>query len=177
MNAVQSRNSKKCPFGSRERTGSLHRSAEAERDFLKSEKAIAEAENADGTKRLQETTEDLQAMKEKRDRVERELSEQVCLKDATIADLEGRLAADLCSLPVLSLLPNGRFSELLDCTAFISCLKAQQSPKNLDFGNEKLDIRGIPVLNPQLDDFTFLLGDTPILDDFRTTRCRNNDAV
>ena len=38
-------------------------------------------------------------------------------------------------------------------------------------------MRGIPVLNPQeLDAFSFLLGGTPILDDFKTTRWRNNDA-
>ncbi len=36
-------------------------------------------------------------------------------------------SADLCSLLVLSLLPNGRFSEFPDCTAFIGSLKAQQS--------------------------------------------------
>ena len=84
--------------------------------------------------------------------------------------------ADLCKLPVLFLLPNGRFSEFLDCTAFIGFLKAQQTPNNLHFGNGKLDIRGIPVLNPQMDDFSFLLGDTSNLDDFKSARCRNNDA-
>ena len=86
------------------------------------------------------------------------------------------LEADLCRLPLLSLLPNERFSGFLDCTAFIGFSKAQQSPNNLHFGNGKLDIRAIPVLNPQLDDSSFLLGYTPILDDFKTTRCRNNDA-
>jgi hypothetical protein len=65
---------------------------------------------------------------------------------------------------------------LIDCTAFISFLKAQQSPNNLHFRNWKLDIRGNPVFNPQMDDFSFRLGDTPILDDFKTTRRRNDDA-
>jgi hypothetical protein len=84
---------------------------------------------------------------------------------------------DLCRLPVLSLLLNhGRFSEFLDCTAFVGFLEAQQSPNDLYFGNGKLDIRGIPVLDPQLHDFSFLLGYTPILDDFKSTRCRKNDA-
>ncbi len=85
--------------------------------------------------------------------------------------------SDLCRLPVRFLLPNGRFSKFLDdCTAFIGLLKAQQSPNNLHLGNGKLDIRGIPVLNPQMDDFTFLLGDTSNLDDFKSARCRNKDA-
>jgi hypothetical protein len=36
--------------------------------------------------------------------------------------------------------------------------KAQQSPNNLHFRKGKLDKTDIPVLNPQLDDFSFLLG-------------------
>ena len=88
----------------------------------------------------------------------------------------GLAHADLRRLPVLSLLPNGRFSEFLDCTAFIGFLKARQSPNNFHFGHGKLDIKGIPVLKSQLDDFSFLLGYTPILDDFKTARCRNIDA-
>ena len=81
---------------------------------------------------------------------------------------EARWFPDLCRLPVLSLLSNGRFSEFLDCTAFIGFLKAQQSPNNLHFGNGRLDIKGIPVLNSHMDDFSFLLGDTSILDDFKS---------
>ena len=70
-------------------------------------------------------------------------------------------SGDLCKLPVLFLLPNSRLlPEFLDCTAFIGFLKAQQSPSNLRFGNGKLDIKGNPVLNSHMDDFSFLLGDT-----------------
>ena len=61
-------------------------------------------------------------------------------------------------------------------SAFIGFLKAQQSPSNLRFGNGKLDIKGNPVLNSHMDDFSFLLGDTSILDDFKSTRGRNSDA-
>ena len=84
--------------------------------------------------------------------------------------------SDLCKLPVLFLLPNRLFPEFLDCTAFIGFLKAQQSPSNLRFGNGKLDIKGNPVLNSHMDDFSFLLGETSILDDFKSTRGRNSDA-
>ena len=82
---------------------------------------------------------------------------------------------DLCKLPVLFLLPNRLFPEFFDCTAFIGLFGVP--PNNVHVGNGKLDIRGIPVLNSQLDDFSFLLDGTPIvLDDLKTTRCRNNDA-
>ena len=51
------------------------------------------------------------------------------------------------------------------------------SPSNLRFGNGKLDqIKGNPVLNSHMDDFSFLLGDTSIPDDFKSTRGRNSDA-
>jgi hypothetical protein len=68
----------------------------------------------------------------------------------------GETIADLCKLPVLFLLPNRLFAEFLDCTAFIGFLKAQQSSNNLHVGNGKLDIRGVPVLNPQLHVMTSL---------------------
>ena len=51
------------------------------------------------------------------------------------------LNADLCKLPVLFLLPNGRFSEFLECTAFIGFLNTPQAPNyHLHFGDERLGI-------------------------------------
>ena len=55
-------------------------------------------------------------------------------------------------------------------------LKAQQSPSNLRFGNGKRDIKGNPVLNSHMDDFSVLLGETSIRDDFKSARGRKSDA-
>ena len=46
--------------------------------------------------------------------------------------------ADLCKLPVLLLLPNGRFSGFLYCTGSVGYLKAQRCPNNGHYGCRKV---------------------------------------
>ena len=54
--------------------------------------------------------------------------------------------ADLCKLPVLLLLPNGRFSGFLYCTGFVGYLEGQRYPNNGHYGCRKVGFSTIARL-------------------------------
>ena len=137
MNAVQSRDSEKRPFGRRKRTGRVVRSADRPQSENQSQRGC--------TKKIY---------------FKESISEKSLMFPwGDFAAFETSFAIQklscACKIPVLFLLPNGRFSQSLDCTAFTGSLKALRCPNNVHFGGGKPDIRGIPVLNLNWTTFLF----------------------